>query len=123
MSPPADHRPCSVRGCWETGTFGMCTAHAASRPYPVVALEDARRSPAARRERDRQLGRWAGLSEDELPGFLRDMALFDLRTEAWDERLALQEAETLRARRRALEGGELRAPRIFPPSIPAPRAA
>lgn len=123
MSPRGNHHPCSVRGCWSPGSFGLCDKHASERAVPSVSAEDARRSPGARRMRDEQLGRRCGLAEDELPGFVYELGLFDLRTEALEEQRALQEAEVARARRQVIERVDVRAPRIFAPGHSAPRAA
>lgn len=72
-------------------------------PAPSVSLYEALGSEAARRKRDEQLAVWCGLSEDEVGPFLRRLQIFDSRTPAWEERMALEEALALAEARRRLE--------------------
>jgi hypothetical protein len=72
-------------------------------PSPSVSIEEALGSESARRERDRQLAAWCGLSDDEVEPFLRRLRLFDARTPAWEERMALEEALQIAKLRRRLE--------------------
>lgn len=71
-------------------------------PTPSVSIEQALGSDLARRERDLQLARWCGLSDDEVGPLLRRLAEFDARTPAWEARCALADALDLAERRRAV---------------------
>jgi glutathione S-transferase len=63
---------------------------------PSVTIHEALRSDAKRRERDLELARWCGLSEDEVGPFLRRLRLFDARTEGWEITQAAEEAKLRR---------------------------
>ena len=79
-------------------------------PYtPRTSITEARASDEARRRRDLEEAKAAGLSPDEIGPYLRALAIFDAWTPAWEEREALAEALALAARRLAvlavLDGG------------------
>lgn len=72
-------------------------------PYtPRTSITEARASDEARRRRDLEEAKAAGLSPDEIGPYLRALATFDAWTPAWEARCALEEAECLAERRRAV---------------------
>jgi hypothetical protein len=74
-------------------------------PVPSVSIIEALGSESARAKRDVELAAWCGLTEDEVGPFLARLKIFDARTPAWEERMALKEALESRALRRRLEAG------------------
>jgi len=102
-------------------------------PPPTTTLYEARRSPERQRERDLQIARWRRLAPDEVPPYLRYLALYDLRTEERELREATEAVVCARLDADLaafwLAHGEPRAraaaqslapPRIYAPRIAAP---
>jgi hypothetical protein len=76
-------------------------------PYvPETSLTEARASDIARRRRDREEARAAGLAPGEVGPFLAALRVFDANTPAWEERMALERARVLRAERLRIEAEE-----------------
>jgi hypothetical protein len=76
-------------------------------PYvPETSITEARSNELARRRRDREEARAAGLAPGEVGPFLAALRVFDANTPAWEERMALERARVLRDERLRIEAEE-----------------